>query len=312
MARQHLPQLDNEVFLTDAGLETWLIFLNNTELRDFSAFELVRSDRGRQALSDYYRPFLNLAERHNRGLIIETPTWRASPDWGARLGYQASDLTEINRESVAFLAELRTASNNGKPVIISGNIGPRGDGYDPGRIMSVGESESFHALQIGAFATTEADMIAAVTLTNVPEAIGIVRAAGKADLPCAIGFTVETDGRLPTGQTLASAIAETDSASSTPPVYYMINCAHPDHFIDELENCGDWAKRIRGIRANASRMSHAELDAAEELDDGNPKELAAQYQQLARLLPNLSVVGGCCGTDHRHIEAIAEQFFSTR
>jgi homocysteine S-methyltransferase len=148
-------------------------------------------------------------------------------------------------------------------------------------------------------------MISAMTLTYAAEAIGIVQAAKEIDVPAVIAFTLETDGRLPSGQPLGDAIAEVDAATNAGPIYYMINCAHPDHFRDALDTNAPWILRIGGIRANASRMSHAELDEAEVLDDGDPIELGALNMELLQLLPNIRVIGGCCGTDHRHVGCIS-------
>ncbi len=303
-----LPQLNGELFLTDAGLETWLIFHRNCALREFAAFELLCSDDGQALLREYYVPFLQMAQRESCGFVLETPTWRASPEWGSKLGYDLDQIAVINRCAVAFMAELREQHGRNGKVLLSGNMGPRGDGYDAGEVMSIQEAEKFHGLQVEAFKSSDADLVSAVTMTNTPEAIGIARAAASRDIPCVISFTVETDGYLPSGQKLCEAIEETDDASSVAPVYYMINCAHPDHFRQELDGGAAWTRRIGGLRANASRMSHAELDQAEELDDGDPIELAGLYGELRRLLPNLSVVGGCCGTDHRHVEHICSAY----
>ena len=192
--------------------------------------------------------------------------------------------------------------------MISGNLGPRGDGYRADSRMSAAEAADYHGEQIATFAATEADLISAFTLNYVDEAIGIVRAAQAAGMPVVISFTLETDGHLPSGQRLADAIRETDAATGGAPAYYMINCAHPSHFRERLAEGGDWCGRIRGLRANASRLSHAELDEASDLDEGNPDELGADYRDLRRLLPELAVFGGCCGTDYRHVEAIARAF----
>ena len=154
------------------------------------------------------------------------------------------------------------------------------------------------------FAETDADMVAAFTMTYAEEAIGIVRAATAAGMPIAISFTTETNGRLPSGEALDQAIARTDEATSGAPAYYMVNCAHPTHLAGALERGGAWRERVRGLRANASRRSHAELDESPDLDAGDPDELARQYDELRAAFPRLSVAGGCCGTDHRHVEAI--------
>jgi homocysteine S-methyltransferase len=147
-------------------------------------------------------------------------------------------------------------------------------------------------------------MVTPITMANVPEAVGVTRAAQAVGMPAAISFTVETDGRLPTGDSLKEAIESVDTATSRGPAYYMINCAHPDHFAARLAAGELWVRRLRGLCANASTKSHAELDEAGELDDGNPSELGNQYRALRDRLPHLVVLGCCCGTDHRHIAAI--------
>jgi S-methylmethionine-dependent homocysteine/selenocysteine methylase len=237
--------------------------------------------------------------------VLETPTWRANPDWGAKLGYDALALGDVNRHSVGLLLEIRQAFESRRtPIVISGNIGPRGDGYVPGARMSAAEAQAYHAPQVETFAGTDADMVAAFTMNYPEEAIGITLAARAARIPVAISFTTETDGRLPSGDSLDEAIARTDEASGGYPVYYMINCAHPTHLDAAVGREGEWRDRIRGLRANASRRSHAELDESPDLDVGNPEELGEQYLELRGVLRRLSVVGGCCGTDHRHVDAI--------
>jgi len=300
-----LPQLSDEKFLTDGGLETTLIFHEGYELPHFAAFDLLKDVKGTETLKKYYRQYLDIAMEHRLGFILESATWRASADWGEKLGYSKSGLKRMNQLAIQLLAEVKAEyTGSTGSIVISGCIGPRGDGYNPSELMTVEEAEIYHADQLDAFADSDVDMICAVTMTNIQEAIGICQAATKRGLPIAISFTVETDGKLPTGQPLRDAIDSLDEVTNSTPVYYMINCAHPSHFEDVLNVGENWVKRIRGIRANASTKSHAELDEAEELDDGNPSELGNQYQQLKSVLSNLNVYGGCCGTDHRHIEKI--------
>jgi S-methylmethionine-dependent homocysteine/selenocysteine methylase len=302
--RRHLPQCDGKLFLTDGGIETTLIFLEGLELPHFAAFDLLRDRAGWNALRKYYERYLAIAVENRVGFVLESATWRASADWGSKLGYSAEALAEANRDSIKLLAELRKSyESSTTPTVISGCLGPRGDGYDPGALMSVKEAQDYHAEQVAVFADTEADMVSAITMTNVNEAIGLTRAAMAANMPVAISFTVETDGKLPTGQSLQEAIEAVDAATSRAPAYYMINCAHPSHF-DGVLTKGAWRERIGGVRANASVKSHAELNESTELDAGNPTELGAQYRELRKLLPKLIVLGGCCGTDHRHVEAI--------
>lgn len=301
-----LPQLDRP-FLTDAGLETDIVFNRGIDLPHFASITLLRSMEGRAALDHYFRNFLELAARRSVGFILESPTWRASPDWAEPLGLSIAELDTLNHEAIERLHRLRDQYRNRVPaIIVSGCIGPRGDGYDPGRIMSADEAEAYHRHQARVLASAGADMLSAITMTNVPEAVGVTNAARSLGMPAAISFTVETDGRLPTGDGLADAVEAVDQATGAYPAYYMLNCAHPTHFASVLEEGADWVSRIRGLRANASRCSHAELDAMTELDAGDPAELAAQHRELRDRFPQLSVFGGCCGTDLRHVAAIAE------
>ena len=272
-----LPKLGGTPFLTDAGLETCLIFHDGFELPQFAAFTLLDNPAGTEGLRAYYRAFLDLAGEHGTGFVLDAPSWRASPDWGAAIGYDRTQLAAANVRGIDLIAELRREGGDANPVVLNLPIGPRGDGYDPGDMMSAAEARAYHAWQIGV--------------------------AADAGLPAVVSFTVETDGRLPTGMTLAEAVRQTDDAVGGI-AYFMINCAHPSHFAAVLDDPA-LAARIGGIRANASRMSHAELDQAAELDEGNPAELAADYRGLLAALPGLCVLGGCCGTDHRHVDAIA-------
>jgi homocysteine S-methyltransferase len=304
--RDHLPQLDADVFLTDGGIETTLIFDDGFELPEFAAFTLLGDDAGRAALVRYFESYIDIAHRDHVGIVLETATWRASADWAARLGYSLDDLADMNRDSVELLLALRQQhETEATSIVISGCIGPRGDGYRIDSTMTVDEARNYHALQAQTFAGTEADLVTAMTLTYADEAIGLSEAARSAGMPVVISFTVETDGRLPSGQPLGDAIEVVDAASGSYPAYYMVNCAHPTHFAHLLEGAPAWTSRLGGVRANASKLSHAELDDAEQLDTGDPQELAARYQELRAAVPAVRVLGGCCGTDHRRVGAIS-------
>jgi homocysteine S-methyltransferase len=304
MANSSLPQMDR-FFLTDAGLETDILFNKGIDLPLFSSVTLFTSDDRLDVLKAYYRDFLELARRTGAGLVLESATWRASPDWAGPLELSVAELDALNRAAIDLLRGLR-AEYADVPTVISGCIGPRGDGYDPGRIMSVDEAQAYHAHQAGVLAAAGVEMLAAITMTNIPEAVGIANAAKALALPVAISFTVETDGRLPTGDALGEAIGAVDAATGVYPAYYMINCAHPTHFDGVLDADAPWTARIGGVRANASCLSHAELDAMTELDVGDPADLAARHRALIERFPQIRVVGGCCGTDLRHVAAIAE------
>jgi S-methylmethionine-dependent homocysteine/selenocysteine methylase len=294
-------------WIADAGLETVMIFLEGIDLPHFASFALLDSEAGRAALTRYFAHFADLAKEAGTGLVLDTATWRANMGWAAAMGLDAAAIGDANRAAVSFARECRNRfETDGLPILINGVIGPSGDGYRIDTGLTPQEAEDIHAIQIAALAEGGVDMVSAVTMTTPAEAIGIARAATRHGLPHALSFTLETDGRLPNGQTLAAAIGEVEAATGDSALFYMVNCAHPTHFMGVLD--GDWSARIGGIRANASRMSHAELDAMTELDDGDPDEFGRLYRDLGKLLPNLHLIGGCCGSDHRHVGAASAHF----
>jgi homocysteine S-methyltransferase len=304
--RHDFSELTGDTLLTDGGLETTLVFQEGIDLPHFAAFPLVDSVEGRAALHRYYSKYLLLAAEAGLGFILDTPTWRANADWAPRLGYDLPGLRRVNVQSVAILSELRAEwESRVHPLLIDGVIGPRGDGYKGGSMVAE-EAEAYHAFQVEAFAAAGADLVSAITMTTIGEAVGIARAARAYGLPHVISFTVETDGRLVGGATLREAIERTDEATDGSPLWYMVNCAHPTHFAEVLEQGEPWTARLGGVRANASRRSHAELDEATELDAGDPEDLGQLYRRLRDAHPSLRVLGGCCGTDHRHIAAIRD------
>ena len=310
MYRARLPQLDGGVFVTDGGLETDLIFHHGLDLPAFAAFDLLKDDEGTEALRTYYRPYIALAAKHEIGLVLESPTWRANPNWAREIGYSLDELDRLNRKAIGLMEELRADHTGTTPVVISGCVGPQGDGYAPDTMLTAEEAERYHSVQISTFADTAADMVTAITMTYAEEASGLARAAAASGLPVVISFTVETDGRLPSGQALSGAIAQVDDDTDGAPAYYMINCAHPTHFENAVAGGEPWVRRIGGLRTNASTKSHAELDEAEELDEGDPADLGARHAALRALLPNVNVLGGCCGTDHRHVGAICSAWLA--
>jgi homocysteine S-methyltransferase len=307
VSRKRFPSADVPV-VTDAGLETWLVFDKGIELPAFAAYPLAGTDTGRAVLTEYYSHYVDIAMRSGAALVLEAPTWRANPDWAATLGHDRDTLRVFIEQAVDVVDALRHGWESDQPYLVGGAVGPRGDGYRIDVAMSADEAQDYHSFQMGCLAATPADVATAMTLCYTDEAIGISRAAKAAGLPVVLSFTVEIDGRLPSGMSIADAIEVTDGATEGYPTHYMINCAHPTHFDHALGELGPLASRIGAVRANASTLSHAELDEAEELDSGDPVDLAARYVALKGSLPALHVVGGCCGTDHRHVEAIAEAF----
>ena len=292
--------------LTDAGLETVLVFEEGIDLPQFAAFPLVDSEDGRAALRRYYWPFLELARDRDVPLVLSAPTWRANADWGRLLGYEGDDLASVNRRAVEFLEGVAAEYDD---VVIEGSVGPRSDAYSPTVLMDADEAERYHAVQLRTLADAGCAQATALTLTYPEEGIGIARAATAAGVQIVIGFTVETDGRLPSGDSIEDAILAVDNATDGAAGSFMINCAHPTHFADALPE-GESRTRIGGLRANASTLSHAELDEAEELDSGDPADLAERYVALRRDLPALEVLGGCCGTDIRHVTAICDAWLA--
>jgi S-methylmethionine-dependent homocysteine/selenocysteine methylase len=265
----------------------------------------MKSAEGVARTRAYYERHIAMAQENGLGFVLESPTWRANPDWGAKIGYSREALADVNRRCLDLMDELRrTHETPRSPIVVSGNIGPRGDGYVVENAMSAREAEDYHGWQVSIFRDTAADMVSAFTINYVEEAIGVARAAKAAGIPSVISFTLETDGNLPTGQTLKDAVAQVDRETGNAPAYYMINCAHPTHFEDALKRGEPWLMRLRGLRANASKRSHAELDSAPDLDIGDPIELGRQYRDLRSRMQHLTVLGGCCGTDHRHVEQI--------
>jgi S-methylmethionine-dependent homocysteine/selenocysteine methylase len=304
--RAALPQLEGDLFLTEGGIETSLIFQHGIDLPHFAAFHLLDDSRHRELIASYFQPYLEIARRFEAGFVIGSVTWRASEDWGRRLGYSKESLAEANRSAIELCCAIRDGADAfGQSIVISGCLGPRGDGYTPGAAMSVDESQLYHEIQMGTLVDTAADMVTAASLNYVEEAIGIAKAAKAMGMPLVESFTLGTDGALPNGDTLEKAILQVDQATDGYVSYFGINCAHATHFEHLFRETKPWTKRIRAVRANASNLSHQELDSSTELDTGAPVEFGRNYRRLKDSARQLNVLGGCCGTDHRHIEQIA-------
>ena len=293
---------DTRAWPADAGLETCMIYDDGLDLPHFASFVLLETEAGQTALRRYFARYIALAAAGGTGFVLDTATWRANMGWAARMGMDEVAIVAANRRAVEFAGRLRDAHETASlPIAINGVVGPSGDGYRIDAALTPDAAEALHRVQIEALAAAGVDLVSAVTMTHPGEAIGIARAAGRAGLPHVLSFTVETDGHLPNGQPLQAALAEVEAATGGSALFYMVNCAHPVHFARDLD--GPMRARIGGIRANASRRSHAELDVATALDDGDPEEFGHFYATFGRFLPHLRLVGGCCGSDHRHVGA---------
>eukprot|EP00756_Hemistasia_phaeocysticola_P020601 Hpha_TRINITY_DN15726_c2_g3::TRINITY_DN15726_c2_g3_i1::g.40246::m.40246 len=307
-----LPQVTEtgEVFLTDSGIETVLLFERGIDLPEFAAFITLESEEHTKALKEYYQAHIDLCKRHgHKNLVLDSCTWRASQRWADKISkekYPPQRMAELNKQAVQVLHDLRTATSDLR-ILISGNVGPRDDAYAPATQMNPEEAEAYHTPQLQAFKDSAGvDQVSFITCTYPAEGVGVARAAEKLGLPVVISFTTETDGKLPNGDTLQKAVEEVDKATGGYPTYFMINCSYPTHFRSALDDAqkGEkpvWLGRVRGVKANASAKSHAELDEATELDAGDKKELGSLMGQLRKTF-GFNVLGGCCGTNHGHIE----------
>jgi homocysteine S-methyltransferase len=303
--RTALPILRECIFVSYTGIETDLIFNRGIDLPGFASYPLLETEEGRKMLHGYYAQLIDMARQKGVGVILESLTWVANRDRGAAIGHNPASLKKFNIAAIDLIARVREEKGD-LPTLLSAQIGPRDDGYAPTDRMTADEAETYHSEQMETISKTEADLVSAFTLCYPEEAVGIVRAGERFEIPVVIAFTVETDGRLPTGMPLKEAIESVDDATDGCTEYFLINCAHPDHFSGVLAD-ERWIHRLRGVVANASRCSHAELDESEELDDGDPEELGELVGAICKKFPHFTIVGGCCGTDMRHLRRIVEQ-----
>ena len=302
--RSDLPQLGSKLFASYLGMDTEILFRDGIDLPGFASYPLLQNPEHKTLIRNYYRRLADLAREQEAGLILDSVTWVANRDRGAKLGFGPEQLKRFNIEAIELLAEIRQEKGD-FPTVLCGQVGPRGDGYMPQDQMSVAEAEDYHAEQIGVYRETEADFVAGSTLCYPEEASGIVRAARQFDMPVAIAFTVEIDGKLPTGIAVKDAIEQVDEESEGGPLYYQINCAHPVHFTHIFTDA-PWMHRLRGVVANASRCSHAELDESTQLDEGDPDELGTLVGGLRKSYRHFNILGGCCGSNLSHMKRILQ------
>lgn len=309
MGTEPLPHLYSpSPFLSDGGLETWLIYTRNCQLTLFAAFPLLATPKGANHLQEYYNEYLEVAQELRMGLVLSTPTWRASTRWGEEMGFSQVEVDQFNVDAVKMLKCVKDISKDGPTVVVDGQIGPMEDGYKPEVKHSVQACKEYHIRQVAVLKDAGVDLVTAATLTNWEEATGITLAAKECKTPLAVGFTVELDGRLPSGDSLEDAVEKVDKMTGAYPSYYMVNCGHPDHIRKAMEKGGKWRERVMAFRVNASRKSHEELDRMETLDEGDVEELGRLTAELGKLMPRMVLMGGCCGTRAEHVRSIGRNW----
>ena len=288
--------------ITDGGIETALTDRLGQDLPEFAAFVLLDTAAGRDTLTEYYRPFIELARDTRIPLVLDTPTWRANPLWGKLLGYDADALARINTDAVALVRTLLADLAPGREATVNGCVGPKFDDYVAEDRMTAAEAEKYHTPQIEALAAAGIDRITAVTVLDPAEGIGVVRAAVAANTPVYVSFTLGEDGRLPDGTELADGIDEIDRATNFAAEAFLINCAHPEEVEAALQRRPDapQLERLHGFRLNAARHD-------EEGPGDAPEDFARALFGLREQVSGSRVFGGCCGTDTPHLTALAAQ-----
>ena len=303
--RENLPLLNNNIFACYVGMNTELLYRDGIDLPGFASYPLLMNSKHKKLIRNYYCNLVDLARDQNVGVILDSVTWVASRDRGAALGFTPSELKSFNIQAIELMAQVRE-SHGDLPTLLCGQVGPRGDSYAPKDLMITGHAEEYHSEQIETYSITEADLVGGFTFCYPEEASGVVRAAQRFNMPVVISFTVETDGRLPIGMSIQEAIEQVDAETNQGALYFLINCAHPDHLSNSFGE-GQWLKRLKGVVVNASRCSHAELEVAEKLDDGDPDELGVLVGKLRKQNSHFNIFGGCCGTNFRHMKRILEE-----
>jgi len=302
-----------ELFLTEGGIETEIIYKHGFELPEFAMFTLLENPRAVGVMRDMFRRQLDVAAEFAMSVLLTGLDYRASPDWGARLGYSQHGLAEINIRAIEFLREIASEYHEQIPrILIGGIIGPRGDAYQLNKTITSVEAEDYHAVQLATLKAAKVDFACALTFNNTPEAIGVARAATTIGVPLTVSLTVNSNGRLKSGPTVAEAVKSIDAeAGKSAPAFYMLNCSHPVEFEPALTE-GAWLERLRGFRPNASKMEKIALCKLGHLEEGNPVELGRLMGDLARRIPHMDIWGGCCGTGETHLREIAKNVREAR
>jgi homocysteine S-methyltransferase len=307
------PRLDGKFYLTEGGSETEIMYKWGFELPEFAMFPLLDNPEADAVIRDMYRRYLDVAAEQGTGLLLNGHDYRASPDWGAKLGYSAEGLRDMEQRTIQFLDEMRSEyADRVSDVYIAACIGPRGDAYGTGGDISENEAEDYHSVQLSNLQGTAADMAVAATFNNIPEAIGVIRAANAAGIPIGVSLTLTPEGRLRSGPSLREAVERVEEATEGGAAWFGTNCSHPLEFEPALADAGPWLERLRYVRPNAARMEKIALCSLGHLEDGDPVELGEQMAEVARMLPRTDIIGGCCGTDERHLAEIARKVNAVR
>jgi S-methylmethionine-dependent homocysteine/selenocysteine methylase len=301
-------------YLTEGGQETEILYKYGFELPHFAMFPLLDNPRAMAELRGMYGRYLDTAARYAFGVLIGGLDYRASPDWGSLLGYSRESLAEMQLRSIDFLREVAQPYDGHVPAIMyAGIVGPRGDAYEANRTITAEEAEEYHSEQLATLARAGVDLVEAMTFNNVPEVIGLARAAARVGLPLSVSFTLDHESRrLMSGPTLKDAIETVDAQTGDDqPAFYGINCSHPLEFMPAIEP-GKWFERVRCLRPNAAMMDKISLCTLGHLEAGDPVELGALMGGLARKHPHIDMWGGCCGTWDTHLNEIARNVHTAR
>ena len=307
------PRLEGKFYLTEGGTETEVMYKWGFDLPEFAMFPLLDDPEADTVIRNMYRRYLDVAAEQGVGVLLNGHDYRASPDWGAKLGYSAEGLQQMQRRTIQFLDEMRAEyADRVTDVYIAACIGPRGDAYGTGGEITADEAEDYHSVQLHNLDGTAADMAVAATFNNIPEAIGVIRAAKGAGMPIGVSLTLTPEGRLRSGPTLREAVETVDEVTAGAAAWFGTNCSHPLEFEPAIADAGPWLDRLRYIRPNAAKMDKIALCSLGHLEDGDPEELGEQMGDVVRRLPRADIIGGCCGTDERHLSEIARKVNAVR
>ncbi|HEY8592653.1 MAG TPA: homocysteine S-methyltransferase family protein [Sphingomicrobium sp.] len=300
------PFLSGLRYLAEGGQETELMYGHGFELPKFALFPLLDDAAAVVQLKAMYEAVLQVAVRHRMSVMLGGLDYRASPDWAGLLGIDAVRLADYQHRSVAFLREVAEPYLEKLPhILVSGIVGPQGDAYERNQTVTASSAEAYHGTQMDNLASAGVDLVQAMTFTSSHEAIGVIRAAQARELPIVVSFMTDSPDEPGGQRSFRQTIEDVDRATDSYALFYGINCAHPREFEPLLRDQGEWLNRIGLLRPNASAKDKVELCQIGHLERGDARELAQLMGVLAARLPNVRVLGGCCGTWDEHLDLIA-------